>query len=335
MLLRTKALTNVRVLRSDVAALARTRGQRVPSAVALGIFDGVHLGHAGLLGCCVQLARAAGVRAVAVTFDPHPTTVLRPEAAPATVEPLEARLGHFARLGLDEAVVLQFDAALAGMEAEDFVHAVLGDALQACDVVVGYDFAFGRAQRGSAALLRQMGATGAGEAKDARFAVHQLEAVHVGDVVASSTAVRACVARGDVQGAQALLGRPFTMYGEVERGLQRGRTLGFPTANVRPHAALAPGQGIYAAWAEGSFGRRPAAVSVGVNPTFAPLATPTVEAYLLDYAGPEFYGAKVALHFVARLRGEAKFADAGALVVQMHRDCSDARRVLGRDLSAG
>lgn len=317
----------MRVLRCNAQGLAAARGEQALSAVALGIFDGVHRGHAQLLQRCVTLARAGGRRAVALTFAPHPAEVLRPGAAPASIEPLAARLEHFAAAGIDEAVVLTFDPALAALPAASFVDGVLADALQARDVVVGYDFAFGRGQRGSAALLRSMGERGAG-AQGHKFHVHQLEAVEVGDIVASSTAVRARVATGDVRGAQALLGRPYCLHGEVTRGLQRGRTLGFPTANLAPAAGLVPGSGIYAVWATGAFGRRMAAVSVGVNPTFAPLAAATVEAYLLDYDGPEFYGTPMRLQFVARLRGEAKFADVDALVAQMRRDCAEARRLL-------
>lgn len=302
----------------------------MPSSVALGIFDGVHRGHARLLQRCVALARAAGRRAVALTFAPHPAEVLRPGAAPPSIEPLAARLEHFAAAGIDEAVVLQFDAALAALPAEAFVDDVLADALQARDVVVGYDFAFGRGQRGSAAMLRAMGGRGAGVARH-RFHVHQLEAVEVGNIVASSTAVRASVASGDVGGARALLGRPFCLHGEVVRGLQRGRTLGFPTANLRPAAGLVPGAGIYAAWATGAFGHGAAAVSVGINPTFAPLTAATVEAHLLDYGGPEFYGTPMRLQFVARLRGEAKFVSVDALVAQMQHDCAEARRLLRCD----
>lgn len=299
-----------------------------PTALAIGIFDGVHVGHAALLRRCVQRAQAQGLRACALTFDPHPAKCLRPEQAPPSVESIEARLAHFAALGFAAAVVLPFDHALAAQPADVFVDQVVGDVLQARHVVVGQDFAYGRRAAGNVHSLAAHGAKGAG-ATHTPFQLETVAPVQCLGATASSTRVRRAIADGALDEAQALLGRRYALTGTVEGGLQRGRTLGFPTANLARDAELVPAFGVYATWVQLPFGRFAAATSIGVHPTFDAAPAPKVESYLLDYRGDAFYGARMRVELVDRLRGEARFADVQALLDQMHADCAQARRCLG------
>jgi len=286
------------------------------TAVTIGAYDGVHRGHQLVIEHLRQLAGAAGLGSVVLTFDRHPAAVVRPESAPKLLTDLEQKVEVLATTGVDHTVVLHFDEARSQEEPEDFVRDVLVGALAARVVVVGEDFHFGRRRRGNVALLREMGAA------------LGFEVVHVPLLAGiSSTEVRRLLEAGDVAGAADLLGRPHQVRGVVERGDQRGRELGFPTANVGvPDDILLPAAGIYAGWYGGD---RAAAISVGRRPMFKDGAAPVVlEAYLLDFAG-DLYGDHARVSFVSRLRDEERFDSVDALVSQIGADVDATRAALG------
>ncbi|MGI8984703.1 MAG: bifunctional riboflavin kinase/FAD synthetase [Acidimicrobiales bacterium] len=293
---------------SFVAPLAGT-------AVTIGAYDGVHRGHQFVIAELRRLAAADGLASVVLTFDRHPASVVRPESAPRVLTDLDQKLEVLASTGVDHTVVLRFDAARSQEEPEDFVRDVLADALGARVVVLGEDFHFGRRRRGNVELLRGMG----GELG--------FEVVHVPLLAAtSSTEVRRLLAAGDVAGAAGLLGRPHEVRGVVEKGDQRGRELGYPTANVAVPADVAlPAPGIYAGWYGGE---RPAAISVGRRPTFHAGGSPVVlEAYLLDFSG-DLYGQPARVSFVGRLRDEERYDSVADLVAQMAADVEATRAAL-------
>lgn len=290
-----------------------------PSAVALGVFDGVHLGHRAILGLAVARARDAGLTAVACTFDPHPMDVLQPDRAPLAITTLEERLGLIEGCGVDETVVLPFTPGLAAMEPEAFVEDVLLARFGAREVVVGFNHRFGRGARGDVALLRALGMR-------LGFRTHVAEPLVVGSITVSSTEIRAALQRGDLEGAARLLGRPYTLVGAVGRGAGRGRTLGFPTANLIPARPVLVAPGVYACMAEVAGQKERAVVNVGIRPTFGE-TTLAVEAYLLDFTG-DLYGQTMTLTFVSRIREERRFPSIQALTEQIQADAEEARRRL-------
>jgi riboflavin kinase / FMN adenylyltransferase len=293
------------------------------SVVTIGNFDGVHRGHLALVERARGEADRRGVPTVALTFDPHPATVLRPDAVPPSLQSLDERVATLRSHGCDRVEVVTFDAALAALSAEAFVADLLVDRLGAAAVVVGENFRFGAGAEGDVALLRGLGARHG-------FAVDAVGLVDAGDGPVSSSALRALLAAGDLEAVARGLGRPFTLSGEVVRGDGRGRTIGVPTANVAvaPGRAL-PADGVYACWAtpEGE-GRVPAVVNVGWRPTFGGTSR-TVEAHLLDGGDPDLYGRSLELAFVARIRGEERFDGVEALLDRIGRDIAAARRILG------
>ena len=276
-----------------------------PRRVAVGEFDGVHLGHREVI---------TGSDTV-LTFEPHPLQVTAPERAPRLITPLAVKADLLAGLGVAELVVIPFDAAFAAQAPQAFVDEVLVDALGASEVSVGENFRFGRDATGSTDLL----------AADARFATRVVRLVEFEGEIVSSSHIRALVAAGEVDRAARFLGAPFSMRGEVVHGDQRGRELGYPTANLIPEATLLrPGHGVYAALADGA----PAAVSIGVRPTFGMGLAELVETYVID-AQLDLYGAELRLDFLARLRGERRFDSAQELIEQMALDVSEARELCG------
>lgn len=284
-----------------------------PRRVAVGEFDGVHLGHRAVI---------AGADTV-LTFEPHPLAVVRPEVAPKLLTSLELKAQLLAGLGVRELVVIPFDAAFARRSAEEFIDHVLVERLGATHVSVGDNFRFGHGAKGDPALLRA----------DDRFQTRVVPLVEVEGEVVSSSHVRGLVLAGDVETARAFLGGPFRLRGKVAHGDKRGRTLGFPTANVVPDPALVcPGHGVYAARVAipGDEQVRCAAVNVGVRPTFETGRGLLVEAYLLDFDG-DLYDRTITIEFLRRLRGEQRFPSAAALVDQMHRDVAAAKAVCAGD----
>ena len=292
------------------------------SVVTIGNFDGVHRGHRTLIARTTAEATQRGARAVALTFDPHPAAVLRPDAVPAALQSLEERTALLRESGCDEVVVVPFDAAFAAQGPEEFVDRLLVDRLAAEIVVVGTNFRFGRAAAGDVALLIALG-------EQRGFGVEAIGLVDLGDGPVSSSALRSQLAAGDVEVVARGLGRPFSLTGEVVHGEGRGRTIGIPTANVAVAEGRAlPGDGVYACWAgsEGG-GRTPAVVNVGWRPTFAGTSR-SVEAHLLVDDGPDLYGQRLTLEFVARVRGEQRFEGSEALVARIHEDIRMARELL-------
>jgi riboflavin kinase/FMN adenylyltransferase len=300
------------------------------TAVTIGAYDGVHLGHRALLRDLCARADAAGLSTVVVTFDRHPASVVRPDSAPKLLTDLDQKLELLADCGVDRTLVVPFDAERAAESAEDFVREILVDSLQARLVVVGEDFHFGNGRRGNVALLSELGRVDGFEVIGVGLTGDASEAV-------SSTRIRSLVAAGAVEEAAKLLGRPHEVRGLVVHGDGRGGPeLGFPTANLQIAEDIAlPADGIYAGYFTRPDGTSyDAAISVGRRPTFYEPGTASVlvEAYLLDFKG-DLYGEAGRVSFVRRLRDELQFDSVEALIDQMHRDVAETKRVLAADPS--
>lgn len=324
--------------------MQRWRGQdEIPTdwgrcVVTIGVFDGVHRGHAELINHAVKAGRSRGVPTVLMTFDPHPMEVVFPGNHPAQLTTLTRRAELVEEMGVDVFLVMPFTSDFMKLTPERYIHELLVERLHVVEVVVGENFTFGKKAGGNVTMLRKAG-------ERAGFAVESLSLVHEvsdtdrdGSVTFSSTYIRSCVDAGDVVAAAEALGRPHRVEGVVVRGDGRGKGLGYPTANVAPpmYSAI-PADGVYAAWFT-VLGHGPvmgtvtpgkryqAAVSVGTNPTFSG-RTRTVEAYVLDTEA-DLYGQHVAVDFVSRIRGQEKFGSVDDLVVAMDRDTLRARAVL-------
>ncbi|GLZ58051.1 MULTISPECIES: bifunctional riboflavin kinase/FAD synthetase [Micromonospora] len=292
------------------------------SVVTIGVFDGVHKGHQATIGHTVARARELGVQSVVVTFDPHPAEVVRPGSHPAVLTEPARKAELIEALGVDVLCVVPFTPEFSRVPAEQFVHDVLVEHLHAALVVVGSNFRFGHRAAGDVALLEQLGRTFG-------FGVEGGPLVAEDGTVFSSTYIRSCVDAGDVGAAAAALGRPHRLEGVVVRGDQRGRELGFPTANLLCHRyAAVPADGVYAARLIRRGQGEPllAAVSVGTNPTFSGRER-RVEAYALDFSG-DLYGERLALDFVAHLRGQVRYDSIEPLIAQMNQDVERTRRAL-------
>lgn len=294
------------------------------TVVVIGNFDGVHRGHRAVIGRAREVADRDGHALVAVTFDPHPMSVLRPEHAPSALTTLEARAALLADAGVDDVFALPFSRDIAAWSPQEFVDRVLVSGLHAAVVVVGANFRFGHRAAGDLATLVAAGA--------ARSFAAEGVALDGGPQVWSSTYVRTCLAAGDVAGAAEALGRPFAVRGMVVVGDRRGRELGYPTANVPiARGMAAPTDGVYAGWLTrlDSGERYPAAISVGANPTFAGDRERRVEAYALDRDDLELYGVDVEVAFVHRLRGMVRFDGIDPLLETMADDVRRTRELLG------
>jgi riboflavin kinase/FMN adenylyltransferase len=291
-------------------------------AIAIGNFDGVHRGHQELLQLAQSAARIRGGEGVVLTFEPHPARLLAPTLAPPLIYPLERKLELFGEVGMDVCVLEPFTLELARVSAEGFVDQVLCAGLCAEEIVVGYDFTFGKKREGTVETLRQLGLARG-------FAVHVVPPVTVNGLVASSTKVREFVLEGNVEGARMLLGRCFDVRGRVVQGAGRGRTIGIPTANVAVAGELMPKPGVYAAEVLVGDARHPAVVNLGTNPTFVAAGALSLEAHLFDFEG-DLYDRVLSVLFHARLRGEERFPSADALVLQIRRDIEDARAFMAQ-----
>jgi riboflavin kinase/FMN adenylyltransferase len=297
------------------------------SVVTIGVFDGVHRGHQRIVARAAAAAASAGQPVVVVTFDPHPDEVVRPGSHPPFLCSARRRGELLAGLGVSAVCVLPFTYEFSQLGPDEFVRAVLVDRLHATHVVVGENFRFGHRAAGDVALLAELG-------EKYEFTAEGVPLLTEAGQTISSTAIRALLAAGDVPGAARDLGRPHRVEGVVVRGAQRGRALGFPTANLEtlPHTAV-PADGVYAGWliSLGSDGaeeeRWPAAISVGTNPTFDGRER-TVEAYALDRDDLDLYGRHMAADFATRIRGQVRFDSVPALVEQMGRDIDDTRAAL-------
>ncbi|MBO4207903.1 bifunctional riboflavin kinase/FAD synthetase [Micromonospora echinofusca] len=296
------------------------------SVVTIGVFDGVHRGHQATIAYAVRRARELGVRSVVVTFDPHPAEVVRPGSHPAMLTEPSRKAELIEGIGVDGLCVVPFTPEFSRLSAEAFVHDVLVEHLHATLVVVGSNFRFGHRAAGDVTLLERLGRTSG-------FTVEEAPLVSTDGTVFSSTYIRSCIAAGDVGAAAAALGRPHRLEGVVVRGDQRGRELGFPTANLDCHRyAAVPPDGVYAGWllrAPGRGGERrrlEAAISIGTNPTFSGRDR-RVEAHALDFSG-DLYGERMGLEFVGHLREQYRFDSVDALITQMNKDVVRTRQVL-------
>jgi riboflavin kinase / FMN adenylyltransferase len=280
--------------------------ERRPREVAIGVFDGVHVGHQRVI---------EGADTV-LTFDPHPLRILHPEAEPKLIMPFEIKRDVIEGLGVEELVVIPFDQEFASIDPQRFVDDILIGRLGAEKVSVGENFRFGAKAKGTPEML----------AGRDEFETRIVPLVEVDGETVSSTRVRALVAAGEVDAAMRCLGAPFMVEGKVVEGDQRGRELGFPTANLVPDDHLVvPGHGVYAAFANG----HPAAVNVGIRPTFETGRGLLIESYLIDYDG-DLYGQNLRVAFVSRLRGEKHFPSVEDLIAQMHRDVVEAQEITAK-----
>ncbi len=295
--------------------------------VTIGVFDGVHRGHQRIIARAAQVAAALRLPLAVVTFDPHPDEVIRPGSHPPLLCSVRFRAELLGRFGADAVCVLPFNYELSQQSAEDFVRSVLVDSLHAAAVVIGENFTFGHRARGNVTLLAELG-------DKYEFTVEGVQLFTDHGVAVSSSWIRELLLAGDVAAAAGELGRPHRVEGVVVRGNQRGRALGFPTANVEPPAHTAiPADGVYAGWLaaltiDGAEAQRwPAAISVGTNPTFDG-SDRTVEAYALHRDDLDLYGVHAAVEFAAQLRSQVKFNSVAELVEQMRRDVAAADELL-------
>jgi riboflavin kinase/FMN adenylyltransferase len=283
-------------------------------SLAIGTFDGVHVGHRRVIGRATDWGNERGTRVAVVTFDPHPLEVLRPEDPPQLLTPLAVKADLVAELGVDELVAIPFAEEFSLLEPERFCEEIVARRLDARHVSVGANFRFGHGARGDAKLLESR----------AEFATAVVPLVELEGEPVSSSRIRDLLEEGNVERARELLGAPFQLEGEVVAGSERGRELGMPTANLRlPRNLIVPGSGVYAGTALG----RPAAINIGVRPTFETAGETLVEAYLLDF-DDDLYGSALRLVFLERLRDEVRFESADALIEQMQRDVERVRQIV-------
>ena len=292
------------------------------AVLCIGVFDGVHRGHQVLLAVGRELADELRLPLVAVTFDPHPMSIVRPDSAPQTLASLAERRFLLFNAGADDVFVLKFTKEVSNWEPEEFIHRVLADTLKARAVVVGENFRFGHRAAGTVDTLREAGQ---------RYGFDVREVTMAADAQPwSSTRARKAIAEGDIQQANRVLGRSYEITGVVVHGDHRGRELGFPTANLLWLGDPAvPADGVYAGWLVAGDQRYPAAISVGTNPQFSGVER-RVETYVLDRDDLDLYDQEVTVVFVDRLRGQMVFDGLDGLVEQMHRDVDGSRAVLAR-----
>lgn len=296
----------------------------LPSACAMGMFDGVHLGHRMVLEQAIRMAKINNLASVVFTFANHPQTIISQTPTPL-LSTLEERLAAFAGFGFDAALVLDFTPEIQHISADDFVKTILVDTLHVKAVSVGYDHRFGKDRKGDGAFLTAQG-------EQYGFRVDIIDPVKVGSQIISSTLIRKLLSFGDLDKANQLLGRPYLLTGTVMTGVGRGKTIGFPTANLHvPPERLIPAHGVYAGTAtiEGDSTEHPAVCNVGLAPTFGDQHQARVEVHVLDYQR-DLYGKTMTFTFLHRLRDEKTFPSVDALIAQLHTDCSEAKTHLAR-----
>ncbi len=287
-----------------------------PAVLTLGVFDGLHLGHQRIMQTVVERAKAVDAVPTAITFDPHPRAVLHPESAPPLLQTLDQRLANLELLGIGQTIVIPFDHEFASQPAEVFLHEIIHDRLHAKEVYLGKGFAFGRERGGNIDLLRKMSAElgfHADEVPEVRLRGHRI----------SSSRIREMLAAGRVNLTRRMLGRPYGVEGVIIRGNRRGHTIGFPTANLKPHNRVIPKFGVYATatLVDGTWRR--SITNIGVRPTFETQAEPSIESYLFDFDG-DLYGDVLRVRFLHRLRDERKFNGIDELKAQIEKDSARA-----------
>jgi riboflavin kinase / FMN adenylyltransferase len=302
------------LLRS-IPELSRLPG---PLFLAIGVFDGVHLGHQAVISTSAEHARAANGTPVVVTFDPHPEKVLRPEAAPHLLTATQHKIALIRELGVDNLLIIHFDKQFAATEPEDFVSALVKHSRPLREICVGHEWSFGRKRRGNLDLLKKLGA-------ESSFNVVGIPPIKMNGAVVSSTAIRQAVEMGDFAKAAEMLGREYTILGTVTHGDSLGKKIGFPTANLSAHSEQFPPNGVYAAEAKIDNETHRGVINLGVRPTVSGGKSERVlEIYLFDF-DREIYGRDVEVRFLKFLRSEKKFANLDALVEQIRRDVEQAR----------
>ena len=286
--------------------------------VGIGNFDGVHLGHQRILSAVIERARAGAGTAVAMTFDPHPLSILRPTGRPPLITPLGEKIRILEHLGLEVLLIVPFTRDFAAITSEAFIHEILGGKVGAKRIYVGTNFHFGRGGLGDFSLLSR-------EGRAAGIEVEKVEAVLFDDRPISSTRIRENILRGRMERVAQMLGRPYMLVGHGVEGKKRGHGLGYSTANLTTGNELIPKDGVYVTWAEVRGERRPGVTNIGVRPTFGEHER-VIETHLLTYGGGPLYGEAVRLAFCTRIREEHRFDSPEVLVEQIGRDVAEARR---------
>lgn len=285
-----------------------TRG----TVLTLGVFDGLHLGHQKIMETVVERAKATNSVPTAITFDPHPRAVLHPQSAPPLLQTLDQRLANFEVLGIKQAIVIRFSQEFAAQNAETFIREIISERLQAREVYLGAGFEFGKNRGGNIALLKKM-------SEELGFYADEVEEIRLRGHRISSSRIRGLLAEGKVNLARRMLGRPYGVEGQIVRGDQRGRTIGFPTANLHPHNRVIPKFGVYATanLIDGTWRR--SITNVGIRPTFAGDKEPSIESYIFDFDG-DLYGDVLRVRFLHRIRDERKFNGIEELKDQIKKD---------------
>ncbi len=288
-----------------------------PTVLTLGVFDGLHLGHQRIMQTVVERARAVDAVATAITFDPHPRAVLHPESAPPLLQTLDQRLANLEVLGIEQAIVIAFSREFASQLAEVFLKDILHDRLHAKEIYLGKGFEFGRNRGGNIDLLRNM-------SRELDFIADEVDEVQIRGQRISSSKIRQLLREGRINLARRMLGRPYGVEGVITRGNRRGHTIGFPTANLKPHNRVIPRFGVYASATliEGSW--RKSITNIGVRPTFENDAEPSIETYIFDFDG-DLYGDVLRVRFLHRIRDERKFSGIDELKSQIEKDTDRAR----------
>lgn len=287
-----------------------------PTVLTLGVFDGLHLGHQRIMETVVERARAVDAVPTAITFDPHPRAVLHPESSPPLLQTLDKRLANLEVLGIEQAIVIQFDHDFSRQPAEDFISEIIHDRLHAKEVHLGKDFAFGRNRGGNIALLKKM-------SSELEFVAEEVPEVRLRGHRISSSKIRNLLSEGRVNLVRRMLDRPYGVEGVIERGARRGHTIGFPTANLRPHNRVIPKFGVYATATLVDGAWRRSITNIGVRPTIESDADPSIETYLFDFDG-DLYGDVLRVRFLHRIRDERKFNGIDELKSQIERDSDRA-----------
>ena len=283
-----------------------------PTVLTLGVFDGLHLGHQLIMQTVVERAKAVNAVPTAITFDPHPRAVLHPESAPPLLQTLDQRLANLEVLGIEQAIVIRFNAEFASRPAEGFLADIVHERLHAMEVYLGKGFAFGKGRGGNIDLLRKM-------SKELGFVADEVPEVRLRGHRISSSRIRERLAEGRVNLARRMLGRPYGVEGVIIRGNRRGHTIGFPTANLKPHNRVIPKYGVYATatLVDGTW--RKSITNIGVRPTFEKDVEPSIETYIFDF-NDDLYGDVLRVRFLHRIRDERKFSGIEELKAQIEKD---------------
>jgi riboflavin kinase / FMN adenylyltransferase len=284
--------------------------------LTIGNYDGIHVGHRRIIELVKERAASIDGTSMLMTFDPHPLQVLRPDQELPSITPLSKKIELINETGIDVLIIVPFTQEFGLMEAEDYIKRILVDHLKVKGVIIGYDFRFGRGGRGDVALLKAYGS-------ECGFSVDVVEQISIEDEKVGSNRIRLLVRNGDVAGANRLLGRPYALGGQVVSGMSRGREIGFPTVNLRTDHNLVPGNGVYVTQVEFGDRKYGSVTNIGYNPTFGNTER-TIETFILDFQG-SLYGETITLHFMRRIRDEAKFESVQALVQRITADVAEAK----------